>query len=95
MVLENRLSEDKKIKKEIFIYKIAYLVLLAGAWIGSSIIERNGMNNREREYKNREQRIVEFYQRHGSCPSDATPAYLDLRVQLWEKEVDNYSEAPK
>lgn len=44
------------------------------------------MLNFDREL--RENKIVSFYQRYGSCPRDATPAYLDFRVQAWQREVE-------
>ncbi len=40
------------------------------------------------EARAREARIISFYQENGSCPHDATPAYLDLRVELWQKKVE-------
>ena len=45
-------------------------------------------NNQPEKNKAREQRIIEFYQKNGSLPNDATPAYLDLRTQLWLREVE-------
>lgn len=39
----------------------------------------------------REQRIVQFYQQNGVCPNNATPAYLDLRTQLWQRDVESKS----
>jgi hypothetical protein len=47
------------------------------------------MNDIRTKAKTREQRIVQFYQKNGVCPSDATPAYLDLRTQLWQRDVEN------
>ena len=47
------------------------------------------------EQKAREERIIQYYQKHGPCSSDATPAYLDFRVQSWMNEVEKDKEKQK
>ena len=60
------------------------LILYVGFCIGYSFVRSKTVElNPERE-----QRIVEFYQKHGPLTQNATPAYLDLRAQLWQREVE-------
>ncbi len=57
-----------------------------GMWGMHSVGEH--ARQREQELQGREHRIVQFYQRHGSCQSDLSSAGIDYRVQLWMNEVE-------
>lgn len=77
----SQIKEQRNWRALDFIWKsVIILPLLTGL-----IIQRD---NLMKHYPSREQKIINFYQKNGTCPSDATPAYLDYRVQRWAEEVE-------
>lgn len=53
----------------------------------------NGYNNECKRYltlenQAKQQRIIDFYQKHGIIPEGVSSAYLDLRTQLWQNDVE-------
>jgi len=58
--------------------------LMLGSYfdIGDSIKEKELRRNRE-------ERVVQYYQKNESCPSGLTARGIDDRVQLWMNEVEN------
>jgi len=79
----------KNLRKGIREHKVAIAIIAsvqATHYLGDCVID-----NVRKEAQAREQRVVQFYQQNGVCPSDATPAYLDLRTQLWQRDVESKS----
>jgi hypothetical protein len=62
--------------------------ILAVTLMATSLASTYFCLSQSRLAQQREQRIVQFYQKNGVCPNDATPAYLDLRTQLWQRDVE-------
>lgn len=81
--LANRLKQRVKESKVLY---TALASMYLTHFLGDCVI--SGIKSHA---KAREQRIVQFYQQNGACPSDATPAYLDLRTQLWQRDVESKS----
>jgi hypothetical protein len=52
-------------------------------WADYINLERSDSQNQAKQ-----ERVVNFYQRNGIVPEGVSPAYLDLRTQLWEREVE-------
>ncbi len=52
-------------------------------WVDYRNLERLDSQNQSKQ-----ERIVNFYQRNGTIPKGVSSAYLDLRTQLWQREVE-------
>ncbi|MBT7705857.1 hypothetical protein HN747_00250 [archaeon] len=52
---------------------------------------RAGEFSRERFSTAREQKVIEFYQNHGRCPSDLNARQLDERADLWIGKIGGRS----
>ena len=49
------------------------------------------LNFQALENQAKQQRVVDFYHKHGNIPEGVSSAYLDLRSQLWQREVEGGS----
>ena len=46
------------------------------------------IKSQKQESQAKQQRIINFYQRYGDISEGVSSAYLELRTQLWQKEVE-------
>jgi len=68
--------------------------LIGITFLGYMFVEKDSdylsqIKYQRQESQAKQERIIDFYQRHGKIPKGVSPAYLELRTQLWQSEVEN------
>ncbi len=70
------------------IFPLISMAILGYLFVEKDLHYFSRMNSVHQQNQAKQQRIIDFYQRHGDIPEGVSPAYLDLRTQLWQREVE-------